>query len=217
MTVRIATPSLPELPTDLVERWRRIPVAVAVDLAPECQIAPDIRPLRPAGVQPHLCARAVTAQCEAPDFGAVLKALSLVGKGQVLVIAAAGHADNAMIGDILGGHLCSRGAAGIVCDGAIRDTGNLAGFDGFSVYHRHVNPRGPVGAQKGQVNCAVVIGGAAVNPGDLILGDDDGLAVLSADKLSALIEAAEAKVRLEAEWSRQLAEGIAVEDIFGLD
>lgn len=217
MTVQIATPNLAELPADLLERWRHIPVAVAVDLAPECQISPDISPLRPAGQQPRLFARAVTAQCEAPDFGAVLKALPLFGKGQVLVIAAAGHAGNAMIGDVLGGYLHGRGAAGIVCDGAIRDTSNLAGFEGFSVYRRHVNPRGPVGASKGQVNGRVVVGGATVNPGDLILGDDDGLAVLSPDKLLALIEPAEAKVRLEAEWSRQLAEGVAIGSIFGLD
>jgi regulator of RNase E activity RraA len=217
MTVQISKPTLVDLPADLLERWRHIPVAVAVDLAPECQISPDIRPLRPAGQQPHLFARAVTAQCDAPDFGAVLKALPLVGQGQVLVIAAAGHAGNAMIGDVLGGYLHGRGAAGVVCDGAIRDTGNLAGFEGFSVYRRHVNPRGPVGADKGQVNGGVVAGDVAVNPGDLILGDDDGLAVLSPGKLFELIEPAEAKVRLEGEWSRQLAEGVVIDRIFGLD
>lgn len=217
MPVQVANPVFPILPADLLERWRSIPVAVAVDLAPQCQVSPAIRPMRSAGTQPHLFAQAITAQCVAPDFGAVLKALPLVGPGQVLVIGAGGHADNAMIGDVLGGYLHGRGAAGIVCDGAIRDTGNLASFEGFAVYRRHVNPRGPIGADKGQVNHPVMIGGVTVLPGDLILGDDDGVVVLPPDLLPALIDAAEAKVRLEAEWTRQLAAGIAVTDIFGLD
>jgi 4-hydroxy-4-methyl-2-oxoglutarate aldolase len=217
MTVQLAQPTLPVLPDDLLDRWRKIPVAVAVDLAPECQISPDIRALRPKGQQPQLCARAVTVHCDPPDFGAVLKAVGLVGPGQVLVIDAGGHSGNAMIGDVLGGFLHGRGAAGIVCDGAIRDTGNLAGLEGISVYTRHVNPRGPVGAGSGSVNHLVTIGGTAVKPGDLILGDDDGLVVLSVDRLATLIDAAEAKIRLEMEWTRKLASGIPVESIFGLD
>lgn len=217
MTVQVARPTLSALPEGLLDRWRRIPVAVAVDLAPECQIPQDIRPLRPRGHQPILCARAVTVQCDAPDFGAVLKAVGLVAPGQVLVIDSGGHPGNAMIGDVLGGYLHGRGVAGIVCDGAVRDTGNLASFDGFAVFSRHVNPRGPVGVNSGKVNYPVRLGGVNVNPGDLILGDDDGLAVLPVDRLASLIEAAEAKVRLEADWTQQLANGVPVESIFGLD
>lgn len=209
--------SLTPVPAALLARWSHVPVSVAVDLVPDCQISPAIRPLRPAGQQPRLCARAVTARCEAPDFGAVLRALEHVGPGEVLVIEAGGHAANAMIGDVLGGFLHGKGVAGIVCDGAIRDTGTLAMLEGFSVYARHITPRGPVGAGKGAVNVAVTVGGCPVSPGDLILGDDDGLAAIPAEQLSALIDAAEAKLRLEAEWTRRLADGEAVGRIFGLD
>lgn len=215
MTIDIARRPLTDLPTALLDRWRAIPVPVAVDLAPDCQISPDIRPLRPAGQQPRLCARAVTVRCAAPDFGAVLAALELTGPGQVIVIDAAGHAGNAMIGDVLGGFLHARGAAGIVCDGAIRDTGTLAVLDGFSVYSRSINPRGPQGAALGSVNHPVTVGGTRVNPGDLILGDDDGLAVLTPALMETLIDAAEAKLRLEAEWTRRLAQGDGVAAIFG--
>lgn len=205
------------IPEALVARWRRIPVAVAVDLAPEAQVDPLIRPLRPAGAQPPLCARAATARCVPPDFGAVLRALNGVGPGRVLVIDAGGHAANAMIGDVLGGQLARQGAAGIVCDGAIRDTATLAGLDGFGVWSRSVNPRGPVGAAEGVAGVPVVVGACPVSPGDLVLGDDDGLAVLSAEAALLLIDAAEAKLRLEAEWTARLAAGDLVEGIFGLD
>lgn len=217
MPVTQATPPLAALPADLLTRWQRIPVAVAVDLAPAQQISPAIRPLRPAGQQPRLCARAVTVHCTAPDFGAVLHAIGQTGPGQVLVIAAAGHAAHAMIGDVLGGQLHTQGAAGIVCDGAIRDTATLAGLESFAVYSRSITPRGPTGAAYGAVNVPVSVGGCAVQPGDLILGDDDGLVALPVHRLAELIDAAEAKLRLEAEWSRRLAAGDPVSSIFGLD
>src|SRR5919107_4334869 len=89
-----------------IDRWRTVPVAVAVDLSRDVgQIDPAIRPLLPAGQQPRLFGRAVTALCEPPDFGAVLHAVDLVRPGDVLVIAADGHAETAMIGEILGGHV----------------------------------------------------------------------------------------------------------------
>ena len=125
-----------------------------------------------------------TAECDADgqlDFYGLqtLICREMVEAGEVLVIDAAGVAEWAMIGDVLGGHLHRIGAAGIVCDGAVRDTGALAGMTGLSVYSRHINPRGPVGAAGTEVNAPVTIGGCPVSPGDLIIGDDDGLAALT--------------------------------------
>ncbi len=195
--------------------WRKIPVAVAVDNG--CAgIDPAIRPLRPPGQQPPLFGRAVTALCEPPDFGAVLHALEHVGEGDVLVIAAAGNRDFAMIGEILGGYLHRRGAVGIVCDGAVRDVAALAGLQGFAVFSRSITPRGPTAMQRGAVNVPVVIGGVLVSPGDLILGDDDGLVAVSRDAMRHHLAACEAKVARETEWIDALASGRSVKDTFGL-
>ncbi len=121
MTVTVHSVPAPLLTPEEIEPWRAVPVAVAVDLVPDQQIDPLIRPLNPPGKQPRLFGRAVTAQCEPPDFGAVLHALEHAGPGDVLVIAAGGNAQFAMIGEILSGHLRNRGCAGVVCDGAVRD------------------------------------------------------------------------------------------------
>lgn len=162
-------------PTE-IDRWRDVSVAIAVDLDPDAgQIDPAIRPLCPPSRQPRLFGRAVTASCEPPDIGAVLYALDLVQPGDVLVIAANGHAGTAMIGEILGGHLHMRGARGIICDGAIRDVAALAGWPDFSVFTRSITPRGPSSAERGSVNAAVMFGGRLVSSGDLVIGDDDGL------------------------------------------
>lgn len=201
-----------------IDRWRAVPVAVAVDLNLEPgQIDPAIRPLRPPGQQPPLFGPAVTVRCEPPDFGALLHALELVQPGDVLVLAACGHAATAMIGEVLCGHLRSRGAVGVVCDGAVRDVAILAGWPDFSVYSRWVTPRGPVGAERGAVNVPVTIVNVIVSPGDLIIGDDDGLVALGPAAVRDGIAAAEAKLALEATWIADLASGRPVADTFGLD
>lgn len=206
-----------DLTPDEIARWHPVPVAVAVDLGRDAgQIDPAIRPLRPAGQQPRLFGQAVTVRCDPPDFGAVLHALDVIQPGQVLVIDAGSHRDTAMIGDILSGHLRQKGVVGLVCDGAVRDTGTLGGWDDFSVFSRWITPRGPTGSDKGSVNLPVVIGGCMVRPGDLVIGDDDGLVALTPQVVRIRIADAEAKLAREVEWTRALAQGQSAAQVFGL-
>ncbi|WP_395022524.1 RraA family protein [Dongia sp.] len=197
--------------------WRAIPVAVAVDLSPESQIDPAIRPINPPGKQPKLFGLAVTTSCTPPDFGAVVHALEHVGKGEVLVIAAGGDAVTAMIGEILSGHLRNRGAAGVVCDGPVRDVATLAGWTDFSVFSRSITPRGPTSAAGGMLNAPVTIGGRRVTPGDLIIGDDDGLVALSPATVRNRIRDAEARLAREDGWIKSLAAGKNVVETFGVE
>lgn len=218
MSVKIHRASGSEISSELIERWRNVPVTVLVDMSKgTCQIDPAIRPLRAPPQQPRLFGRAVTALCAPPDFGAVLGALDLIKAGDVLVIAAQGNAEHAMIGSILGGHLRRLGAAGIICDGAIRDVAELASWDELSVYSRSITPLGPTGVSLGEVNAPVKIGGLMVHPGDIVIGDDDGLAALTPNAAQAYIDAAEAKLVLEEEWIKKLAEGKSVSEFFALD
>jgi regulator of RNase E activity RraA len=200
-----------------IDPWRAVPVAVAVDLVrDQGQIDPDIRPLNPPGRQPRLFGRAVTARCEPPDFGAVLQALDQIRPGDVLMIAANGHRQTAMIGEILGGHLRSRGGAGLVCDGAIRDVATLSEWRDLSVFARSITPRGPASSGSGSVNVPVMIGSRQVTPGDLIIGDDDGLVVLSPIMVRRHLRDAQAKLAIEAEWIATLASGRSVAQTFAL-
>ena len=217
MPVTLHTPPASDLTLTEIARWADIPVAVAVDMGRDAgQIDTAIRPLRPAGQQPRLFGQAVTVRCEAPDFGAVLHALDVIQRGQVLVIDATGHRDAAMIGDILSGHLRNKGIAGLVCDGAVRDTGTLGGWDNFPVFSRWITPRGPTGADRGAVNLPVVIGGCLVSPGDLVIGDDDGLVSLSPGVVRTRIADAEAKLSRESDWISALASGKSAAEVFGL-
>ena len=217
MTVAVHSVPASDLTDDEVERWREIPVAVAVDMGRgKGQIDPAIRPLLSAGRQPRLFGRAVTVLCEPPDFGAVLVAIDRIEAGDVLVIAAQGRAETAMIGEILSGQARRRGAVGVICDGAIRDVATLAQWADFSVFTRHVTPRGPWSAERGAVNAPVVFGGQTIGPGVLLIGDDDGLVALDADSIRSRIADAEAKLRLEAEWQQSLTAGRSMAETFGL-
>jgi 4-hydroxy-4-methyl-2-oxoglutarate aldolase len=217
MPVTVHQPALNELSPELIERWRPIPVAIAVDVSKAaCQIDAAIRPLCPPGQQPRLFGRALTVRCEPPDFGAVLHALTLLRPGDVLVLAAGGDHETAMIGEILGGHVRRLGGHGIICDGAIRDVAQLAAWNDLSVYCRSITPRGPTSAERGAVNEPVLFGGRLIQPGDLLIGDDDGLAALNPQEAHAYIEAAETKQRLEDTWLAELARGRPVGEIFGV-
>ena len=203
--------------TGLLARWRKIPTAIIADVSRGAAlIDPLIRPLRPPGQQPHLFGFAVTARCEVPDFGAVLHALDGIVAGDVLVIAARGSHGQAMLGGILGGYLRRKSAAGVVCDGAVRDVMELAAWDDFSVFSRFITPRGPTGVDQGAVNEVINIGGRSIAPGELMIGDDDGVVALTADMLRTLIEPAEAKLKLEDDWITALGAGKTVADTFGL-
>ena len=105
----------------------------------------------------------------------------------------------------------------MICDGAVRDIGSLANFDDLPVYARHHTPRGPQSRATGAIDGPVAFGGLVVNPGDLILGDEDGLMCLKPDAVTGQIDAAETQLTVEAEWIRQLNQGQSLGQLFGLD
>ena len=217
MTVTIHSGITNSVTDDDIKAWLNIPVAIAADLVPEEQLDIAIRPLCIPGQQPKLCGRAVTALCEPPDFGAVLHAVDVVQPGDVLVIGVRGADDTAMIGEIVSGHLRSKGCVGVICDGAVRDVATLASWSDFSVFSRLVNPRGPTSADKGVVQQPVMIGNCNVSPGDLILGDDDGLIALSPARARDKLGDAHAKLSMEQDWVTQLAAGKTCSEVFGLN
>jgi regulator of RNase E activity RraA len=201
------------VPSTLLDRCRCIPTSIVADISQGiCQIDPDIRPLRPAGQQPKLLGKALTVHCVPSDIGAIVRALDIAQAGDVLVIAAAGYRDTATIGAILGGYLRGRGAAGLICDGAIRDVGELAAFEDFSVFTRFITPRGPTTFVHGEVNCEVTVGGRKISSGDIVMGDDDGLVSLTPAEAVSMLDEAEAKLALELQWRRRLAAGLTMSE-----
>lgn len=153
-----------------------------------------------------LVGTAFTVRVRAGDNLAIHQALNEVRPGDVLVIDGGGDTSRALVGDIMKAIAESRGAAGFVVDGAIRDTAAFAASD-FPCYARTATHRGPFKMGPGAINGPVAIGGWVVNPGDLVVGDADGIVTFPPDIAPTLLEAVRAQEAREAEVLEMIRAG----------
>lgn len=217
MPTRVHRPALAPLPPETVTAWAGVPVTIAADLfRGRTLVDPEIRPLRPFSGDARLAGPAVTAWCEPADYGPVHHAIAVAAPGDVVVVAAGGRPDAAMIGELLSAAARLKGIAGVVVDGPVRDVGTLASWPDFPVFSRGNTARGPSSMERGSVNEPVVFGGVPVSPGDLVLGDDDGLVVIPRRQAEARLEAALAMVRAEEGWEARLAGGEGTLEVFNV-
>ena len=171
---------------DLLQRLTAIDTTSLKDAGPGLRVLPAaLRPIRP-GVR--LLGRALTVDAR-EDLMPVLAGLAQSGPGDVLVIA--GHADHAVAGELFATEAQRRGVAGIVIDGRCRDSRILASLD-LPVFARGVAPSACPAKSVPVIQIPLLIGEVTVRPGDLVLGDDDGLVVGSEADVLAAIEGAEA-------------------------
>ncbi|NRB54458.1 MAG: RraA family protein [Salinicola sp.] len=165
-----------------------------------------IRGLTPYHDGTKLVGTAFTVRCRPGDNLYVYQALTLIRPGHVLVLEGGGHLDNALIGELIKLYAQQRGCAGFVVDGAIRDVEAFAG-DSLPCYARGAVHRGPYKHGPGALNVPVSVGGQVVNPGDIVVGDADGLVTFSQAEAESLIAAARASARKEAGIMEEIATG----------
>ncbi len=153
-----------------------------------------------------LIGTAITVKTRPGDNLMIYKAMEQVQPGHVLVIDAGGSLDNAVIGEIMKRYLQQHGCAGIVVDGAIRD---VAAFesDSFPCYAAGHTHRGPYKDGPGEVNVPVTIQGQVVQPGDIIVGDEDGVVCFAPQAAQELIAAALLHGKKEEEIMAEIATG----------
>jgi regulator of RNase E activity RraA len=200
-----------------VEGWAGVPTTIAADLLRgRTFVHPAIRPLRPFAEGKRLAGPAVTAWYDYADYGSVHHAIAVAQRGEVVVVAAGGRLDAAMIGELLSGAARLKGVAGVIADGAVRDVGKLAAWPDFPVFSRGRTPRGPSSMERGSVNEPVVFGGVRFSPGDLVLGDDDGLVIIPREEAVECLPAAQAMVRAEEGWEARLAKGETTLEVFAV-
>ena len=176
-------------------RFLEIPVANVSDCMSR-MFAGGAR-LRPMHRGGRMAGAAFTVRTRPGDNLMVHKALHSASPGDVIVVDAGGDLTNAIVGEIMVGSAERRGLAGIVIDGAIRDAGALR-ESAFPVFAAGVTHRGPYKDGPGEINVPVAIDGMVIEPGDLVIGDDDGLLCVPYDRVEEIHDAAVAKVALEA-------------------
>ena len=162
--------------------------------------------LRPMHGSGRMAGPALTVKTRPGDNLMVHKALQLAVPGDVIVVDAGGDLTNALIGELMVGDAVLRRLGGIVINGAIRDAGALRAGD-FPVFAAGVTHRGPYKDGPGEINVPIAIDGMVIEPGDLVIGDDDGLLCVPCAEAANLLAAAQAKQEVEARMVAGIADG----------
>lgn len=188
----------------LVDAFAEIPTAIISDNMNRMFAGgPTLRPMHKSG---GLAGNALTVKTRPGDNLMIHKAADIAQPGDVIVVDAAGELTNSLIGEILVSYARSRGVVGYVVDGAIRDLDAL-GQDTFPIYAAGVSHRGPYKDGPGEINVPVSIGGMVVHPGDIMVGDLDGVLAVPQDHAETILAAAKAQQSKEAEILDAIAHG----------
>ena len=177
-----------------VAQFRDLPVANVSDSMSRMSAGgARLRPMHAGG---YLAGPAFTVRTRPGDNLMVHKALDLAQAGDVIVVDAGGDLTNAIIGEIMSTYASARGIAGMVIDGAIRDADAIRAHR-FPVYAAGVTHRGPYKDGPGEINVPIAIDGMVVEPGDLVIGDGDGLLCIPFDATAAVYELVRTKRQVE--------------------
>ena len=168
-----------------------------------------IKPLAPA--DRVMVGVAVTCQCGPADNLALFGALAAAGPGDILVAATDSFTATSVTGDLLLGMAKNRGVAGFVTDGLVRDLVGVLGV-GLPVYCAGVTPNSPVRNGPGTVGLPVVVGGTAVESGDLVLGDRDGVVIVPRGQIGQVLERLADVRAAEAALEAKVKAGLQVPD-----
>ena len=189
---------------ELARQFLQVPVANVSDCMSR-MTAGGAR-LRPMDDGTAMAGPAFTIKTRPGDNLLIHKALKLAQPGDVIVVDAGGDLTNALIGEIMVGEAKLKGLGGIVINGAIRDSAVIR-KDGFPVFAAGVTHRGPYKDGPGEINVPIAIDGMVIEPGDLVIGDDDGLLCVPYDRAEQLLAAARQKQEIEAVMVAEIADG----------
>ena len=178
------------IPGDVVARFRELPVANVSDVMARMTAGGSrLRPMHGGGV---LAGPALTVKARPGDNLMMHKAIDIAEPGDIIVVDGGGDLTNALAGELMVAHAIFRGLGGFVVNGAIRDVAAIRAGN-FPVFAAGVTHRGPYKDGPGEINVPVAIDGMVINPGDLMLGDDDGLIAVAMADAEDIYRAAQAK------------------------
>ena len=187
-----------------VQAYKGLPVANISDCMARMTAAGSrLRPMHKSG---YLAGPALTVKTRPGDNLMIHKALTLAQPGDVIVVDAGGDLSNSLFGEIMMATAAKIGVAGVVLNGAVRDSEEIAQGE-FPLYAAGVTHRGPYKDGPGEVNVPIAIDGMVIHPGDLIVGDADGLLCVPYDEVEQVLAATQAKMAAEKKTLAAIAAG----------
>ncbi|MCL1809582.1 MAG: 4-carboxy-4-hydroxy-2-oxoadipate aldolase/oxaloacetate decarboxylase [Clostridiales bacterium] len=164
--------------------------------------------IKPISKGMKVCGTAMTVDCPAGDNMMLHKALERAQPGDVIVATVAGAEDYGYWGDLMAASAMSRKIAGLCIEGCVRDSEEII-EKGFPIFSTGLCIRGTGKGTLGLINYPLFFGGQRIEPGDIIVGDDDGLVVVARESAAEVLEKTEARVAAEVEKEKVLSTGIS--------
>jgi regulator of RNase E activity RraA len=190
---------------DVIRDFDRVSPAIVAEAAPYASsILADVAGRRGAlhgRIQPlapsmRFAGPALTVELRPGDNLMIHAALAVARPGDVIVVDGKGDLSSALMGEIMSQQAVALGVAAVVIDGAVRDSEAIRAL-GFPMFAAGLNPNGPTKCVAGRLNHPISIGGVTVKPGDLVVGDADGVTVIEREKAAAMLPLAAEKVAAE--------------------
>ncbi len=199
---------------EIVEKLGEIPTGNLCDaLGKKNNMRHDLKPIYSGA---RVWGTAVTVRCPVADNLTIHKAMETAGEGDVLVVNAGDYKNAGLFGEVMAVSCQAKGIAGAIIDGGCRDAKEMAEMK-FPVFSSAINPGGTVKESLGDVNVPIQCGGVAVNPGDIIVGDDDGVVSIPPERAEEVLEKAQGIIEKEERFFVDLKKGKDTMEVLGFN